>query len=270
MEIYADDGRRLWADERGAGEPVVCCHGGPGLWDMFEGVPLPGRVIRWDQRGCGRSSPGGPYSLARTADDLDAVRRGFGLERMALFGHSWGAQVALRYALDRPERVTKLVYVSGVGLGDRWHAEFEENFFARLSTDRPRWEELRARERTPQEDRELAVLQWTADFADSSRAREHAEAMATPWFDVNYECNATIAAEEARESELVAACRALTVPVLIVDGGGDLRPRWAVDSLAEALPSVERVVLPEVGHVPWLEAPRDFHAAVSGFLTSTT
>ncbi|QWF79536.1 alpha/beta fold hydrolase [Amycolatopsis sp. CA-230715] len=271
MDIFAEDGHRLWAQERGAGEPVVCCHGGPGLWDMFEDVALPGRMIRWDQRGCGRSAPGGPYSLARTVDDLDAVRRGFGLDRMALFGHSWGAQVVLRYALDHPERVSKVVYVSGVGIGDRWHAEFRKKFLARLGEDRPRWEELRARERTPEEGRELAVLQWTADFADSSRAREHAEAMATPWFEVNYECNAAIAAEESpREADLVAECRGLAVPVLLVDGAADLRPRWAVDSLAEALPSGERVVLPEVGHVPWLEAPGEFYAAVSGFLTSTT
>ncbi|GAA1947358.1 alpha/beta hydrolase [Amycolatopsis minnesotensis] len=273
MGICADDGQRLWAVERGAGAPVVCCHGGPGLWDMFEDVTLPGRVIRWDQRGCGRSAPGGPYSLARTVDDLDAVRRAFGLERMALFGHSWGAQVALRYALDHPERVTELVYVSGVGLGGSWHAEFLENFLARLGADRPRWEELRTRERTPDEDRELAVLQWTTDFADTSRAREHAEGMATPWFEVNYECNAAIAAEEPRvwrEPELVAECRALTVPVLLVDGAADIRPRRAVDSLAAALPSVDRVVLPGVGHVPWLEAPREFYAAVSGFLTRTT
>src|SRR5262245_60552567 len=123
--VVADDGRRLWAVKSGpatgAGEPLIVCHGGPGLWDMFGDLAamLRGelRVIRWDQRGCGRSERRGPYSMARTVADLDAVREHFGLERVALLGHSWGGQLALRYALDNPDRVSKLVYVSGTGLG---------------------------------------------------------------------------------------------------------------------------------------------------------
>ncbi|MDX3195195.1 alpha/beta hydrolase [Streptomyces sp. MN03-5084-2B] len=93
--------------------------------------------------------------------------------------------------------------------------------------------------------------------------------MATPWFPINYEANLALS-EEMRatsEQELVEACRALTVPVLIIDGEADNRPRWAVDSLERALPSVTRVRLPGVGHVPWLEAPDEFRTAVAGFLT---
>jgi proline iminopeptidase len=53
---------------------------------------------------------------------------------------------------------------------------------------------------------------------------------------------------------------------LIIDGSADLRPRSAVDSLAAALPAVTRVVLPDVGHVPWLEAPAEFARLVLEFL----
>lgn len=52
--VYADDGCRLWVAEEGRGRPLMCCHGGPGLWDMFGSFAglLGGqvRVIRWDQR----------------------------------------------------------------------------------------------------------------------------------------------------------------------------------------------------------------------------
>jgi pimeloyl-ACP methyl ester carboxylesterase len=47
----------------------------------------------------------------------------------------------------------------------------------------------------------------------------------------------------------------------------DLRPRWAVDSLEQALPAARRVVLDGAGHLPWVEAPAGFRAAVAGFLT---
>ena len=56
-----------WPEE-GRGRPPIVCHGGPGLWDMFGSFArlLDGqvRVIRWDQRGCGRSERRGPYRLA--------------------------------------------------------------------------------------------------------------------------------------------------------------------------------------------------------------
>jgi proline iminopeptidase len=83
--VLADDGCRLWATEVGAGGPLIVCHGGPGLWDMFGSLAdsLAGevRMIRWDQRGCGRSDRRGPYNVARSVADLDAVRAGYGLPR---------------------------------------------------------------------------------------------------------------------------------------------------------------------------------------------
>jgi proline iminopeptidase len=271
--VVADDGRRLWATALGRGEPLVFCHGGPGLWDMFgdAAAMLADRVraIRWDQRGCGRSERRGPYSMARAVADLDAVREYFGLARMAVLGHSWGAQLALRYALDHPDRVERLVYVSGTGLGFGWHDEYQRNMAARLGDRMSRLTELGNRARNVDEDRELAVLRWSADFADPGSALGHAERMATPWLEVNYECNATINAEDRRtwrEPELVEACRALAVPTLIVDGAHDTRPRSAVDSLHEALPSVTRVVLPDAGHVPWLDSPAEFRSALLSFL----
>ena len=250
--------------ETGHGTPLVLCHGGPGLWDMFGSLAsmLSGhvRVIRWDQRGCGRSEHRGPYSVARSVADLEAVRSHLGLDRMAVLGHSWGATLALKYALDYPGRVSALAYVSGTGLGWAWHEPFRQNAFERLVPFRSRIGELLDRDRTEAEDRELAILQWSAEFTGSDAMR-HAQQMATPWFTVNGECYDAIWGELKqtwRESDLTAACQALTTPVLIIDGADDLRPRWAVDSLEEALPAAARVVLPGAGHLPWVEGPGEF------------
>jgi proline iminopeptidase len=127
---------------------------------------------------------------------------------------------------------------------------------------------LRARDRTVAEDRELAILQWSAEFTGPDAVR-HAEEMATPWFGINRECYDEIWGELKRtwhEAPLVAECQALRVPVLIIDGAADLRPRWAVDSLEQALPRVRRVVLPGLGHVPWLEAPGPVTSLMLEFL----
>jgi proline iminopeptidase len=246
------------------------CHGGPGLWDMFgslTGALTPRcRVIRWDQRGCGRSDKSGPYRLDRSVADLDAVRAGLGLDRMALLGHSWGATLALRYALEHPGRVSQLIYVAGTGLGWDWHEPFVANIRAALAPYAQRIEALEATAPGPARDRELAIVQWSAEFAGPDAAAL-ARGMATPWFGINYEAYDglwTHVRHTWPEPEAIDACRGLAVPVLIVDGERDLRPRWGVDSLERALPEVTRVTLP-AGHLPWLERPGEFAAAVLDF-----
>lgn len=134
-----------------------------------------------------------------------------------------------------------------------------------------RWEALDGRKRTEAEDREWCVLQCSADYADRERALERAEAAGTPWFGVNFECDATINAEVNRTSgtpELRAARERLDVPVLIVHGAEDIRPNWALDSLERALPRVSRTVLDGAGHLPWVEEPNGFRSVVGDFLAA--
>ena len=181
-----------------------------------------------------------------------------------MFGHSWGATLALRYALDHPDRVSALVYACGTGLGWAWREPFYQASAARLAPHQARIDELRAQG----EDREVAILQWSAEFNDG-RGHQHAEEMATPWFGINQDCYGEIWGELERtwhEDELISQCRQLEIPVLIIDGERDLRPRWAVDSLERALPDVRRVVLPGAGHIPWLEKPGEFAGHLLGFL----
>ncbi|MDG4773063.1 alpha/beta hydrolase [Solwaraspora sp. WMMD792] len=275
LDARTDDGCRLWVEQSGTGPPLVLCHGGPGLWDYFD--PLARLLdehactIRWDQRGCGRSQRRGPYRIARFVADLDAVRDQLAGPRMALLGHSWGAHLALRYAVEHPDRVSQLIYVSGTGIdaGRAWHPHYERNLRLRLGDRLGRWETLGARSRTPAEEREWAVLQWSADFADQDTALSHAERMAEPWLGISYDCSRAINAEVKRElarTEIAVRCRALDLPVLIIDGTEDIRPRWAVDSLHRALPNSQRVILAGSGHLPWVENPADFRRAVTTFL----
>ncbi|MFF0659515.1 alpha/beta fold hydrolase [Micromonospora tulbaghiae] len=276
--VRTEDGCRLWADQAGTGSPLVLCHGGPGMWDYLGPVARllddHARVVRWDQRGCGRSQRRGPYTVARFVADLDAVRENLAGPRMALLGHSWGAHLALRYAIEHPARVSHLIYVSGTGIDAErgWHPHYERNLRRRLGPHLDRWEALGAGDRTPAEEREWAVLQWSADFADPDAALRHAEEMATPWLGLNRDCNQAINAEvkrELRDPDIATRCRTLDLPVLIIDGPEDIRPRWGVDSLHQALPNCERVSLHGSGHLPWVENPDDFRRAVTFFLDAT-
>jgi pimeloyl-ACP methyl ester carboxylesterase len=107
-----------YRDWGGAGRPLVLLHGlasNARIWDLVAPL-LAGRqqVIALDQRGHGLTSkPDDGYDFASIGDDLAAVVAALELKRSLLVGHSWGAGVALHYAMERPDAVAGLVLVDG-------------------------------------------------------------------------------------------------------------------------------------------------------------
>ncbi len=98
------------------GQPVVFLHGGPGAGttpkhrQFFD--PDVYRIVLFDQRGCGRSTPRAMLEQNTTWDlveDMEKIRVHLGIERWVVFGGSWGSTLALAYAETHPERVTALV-----------------------------------------------------------------------------------------------------------------------------------------------------------------
>lgn len=274
--VRVDDGVELWTATAGAGStPVVLCHGGAGLWDYLGPVAelLADMALthRWEQRGCGRSDRTGPYSIARYLADLEFLRRHFGHERWLVAGHSWGAGLALRYALAHPERVLGVLYVSGTGVGHAWRAAYHEEADRRLSAEqRRRRDELKSRERTAAEEQEWRILSFAPDLGDRRRAFELAAAFAAAPYAVNPECNKALNADEKRtvETDMLTACRGLDIPVCVVHGDRDPRPAWSVRSMVNALPDAEVAILDGVGHLPWLEDPDAFAPVVRGFVSA--
>lgn len=272
--VPREDGVHLWIAMIGTGPPAVLCHGGPGLWDDQEPVARmlddALTVHRWDQRGAGRSSPSGPFTIATFVRDLEAIREFFGHETWVVVGHSWGASLALCYALEYPERVRALIYMCGTGLNwNHWRVAYHEEEHRRLPAEpRERYVALKSRIRTPEEEREFAILNRMPDYFDRPRARALAERDHDARFEVNFEANKLLGEELKSwdEGEMISRCHALRVPTLVVNGEGDPRPLDAVDSLVQALPDVRVEVIPRAGHEPWLENPEALRFVLRDFL----
>ena len=119
FHVDVGDGVRLHATRLGEGPPLVLLHGFTGSTESWAPVraALAGRftTIAVDLPGHGRStSPADParYALARFAGDLARVLDALGIERTVLLGYSLGGRAALRFALERPERLVALVLES--------------------------------------------------------------------------------------------------------------------------------------------------------------
>ncbi len=98
------------------GKPAVFVHGGPGggcdTWQRQFFNPDKYRIILFDQRGCGRSTPHAELTDNTTwhlVADMEALRQHLGIESWQVFGGSWGSTLALAYAQQHPERVSELV-----------------------------------------------------------------------------------------------------------------------------------------------------------------
>ena len=112
------DGHRVYVEQCGnpAGIPVLVLHGGPGggcspaMRRYFD--PTVYRIVLFDQRGCGRSRPHASVVQNTTwhlIEDIESIRTTFGIEQFILFGGSWGATLALIYAITHPDRARHLI-----------------------------------------------------------------------------------------------------------------------------------------------------------------
>ncbi len=116
--LRVSDIHEIYYEVSGAldGKPVVVCHGGPGggstpsMRRYFD--PSKYKIVIFDQRGCGRSTPHAELRDNTTwalVDDMEKLRQHVGVDEWQVFGGSWGSTLALAYAETHPERVTELV-----------------------------------------------------------------------------------------------------------------------------------------------------------------
>jgi L-proline amide hydrolase len=116
--------------ETGAGKlPVLALHGGPGaahdyLEPLFGLAATGRRTVLYDQIGCGRSPATGlDWTVELFVEEVEAVREALGLERIHLFGNSWGGMLAMEYALTQPAGLESLVLASSPASIPQWVEE---------------------------------------------------------------------------------------------------------------------------------------------------
>lgn len=117
-ELAVEQPHVLYIDESGSadGLPVLFIHGGPGAGcdsasrRYFD--PALYRIVTFDQRGCGRSTPHASLENNTTQAliaDIERIREHLGIDKFVLFGGSWGSTLALAYAQAHPQRVHGLI-----------------------------------------------------------------------------------------------------------------------------------------------------------------
>jgi proline iminopeptidase len=277
--LKLDERHTMYWEECGnpRGRPVLFLHGGPGAGAtavhrrFFD--PLFWRIVIFDQRGAGRSTP-----LAEIADnspahliaDIERLRMLLGIERWHVFGGSWGSALALCYGEAHPERCAGLV-LRGIFLCRREEVEwflygvravFPEAWraFSRFVEEGERSDLLGAyyRRLTDPDPRIHlpAAHAWSGYEGACSTLLPNAETAAAFHEDRLALGLARIEAHFfthhlfAGEADLVARIgRIRRLPAVIVQGRYDMIcPVRSADELARAWPEAEYVIVPDAGH----------------------
>ncbi len=271
---------------RGSGEPVVFLSGGPGdssrylrdvampLCDQFTCVLL-------DQRGTGASrlEVQNPVTLhvERFVEDLEALRVHLGLERLALIGHSWGANLALIYAARHAKCASSVALIAPGPINAAMSAVAGENSLRGFTqADLEARAEFRARRKAASQANDLEQLralhlESVARFW--SRNAIHNEAIRARFvtaFDAS-EFNPRVHAlayDSVPWDALEPTYSGVTARTLIVYGFQDFEPITQAFRLRDLIPQARLEFLNACGHIPWLEQPKAFYAVLNDFLGS--
>ncbi|WP_169254874.1 prolyl aminopeptidase [Aromatoleum toluvorans] len=281
--LAAGDGHALHHEQCGnpQGLPVLILHGGPGsgcsprMRQLFD--PERFRIVLFDQRGCGRSTPRGECAHNTTADlvaDIERLRLHLGIERWLVVGGSWGAALAIAYAAQHRDACLGAI-LRGVFLTGRADLEW---FFVSAGELFP--ESWRLLDEAAPGDRERALpdrlfdavlgdditiaieavrrwVQWEATLSDGSAAPapEWADAGERDALLAKYRVQAHYLRRECFLGEtrlLELAARLGTLPVAILHGEQDRVCRVGnAERLHRAVPGSRLRIVPDAGHNPF-------------------
>jgi proline iminopeptidase len=271
----------LYFEESGnpQGKPVVFLHGGPGSGTdakqrrFFD--PKAYRIVLFDQRGCGKSTPHASLEDNTTWDlvaDIEKLRSHLGIAKWQVFGGSWGSTLALAYAETHPKAVTELVlrgmfllrkaeidwfYQQGTSalFPDAWEhylAPIPENergalmhaYYRRLTSADPKVQQEAARAWSIWEGSTSKLL-FDDDFV--KRFGEDQFALAFARIECHYFVNKGFF--ERDDLLLSHVSRIKNIPGVIVQGRYDVVcPMTSAWDLHRAWPEAKLVVVPDAGH----------------------
>lgn len=276
----------LYVRAVGQGEPVIVLHGGP---DFDHRYFLPDldrlgesfRLIYYDQRGRGWSAQNvrpEEVSLTSDLDDLDKVRQHFGLEAPVLLGHSWGAVLALEYALRHPSRVSRLILMNPAPVSAVDVAEFRKAYLEKLAPAMERQRAIVASAAYQAGDPEAVEARYRIHFRPAlKRVEDFERLMAAMRAAFTSQGNEGIVKARAVEDQLMRdtwqvpgydllpKLRSLRVPTLVIAGDHDFIPVKLAEHITKAIPGAELVIVKDCGHFSYLECAGEVRTALDGF-----
>jgi pimeloyl-ACP methyl ester carboxylesterase len=269
------NGVRLAYEDHGEDDrPFVLLHGFTGSRDDFrEHVPALarlGRTILYDHRGHGEATSTGDaatYTFEQLVDDLRALLDGLGVRRCDLLGHSMGGMVALRFALEHPERIASLALMDTAARAPDGmpRAAFAAGGSIARSDGMATLAKLLRGRALDDPKRPLASRRVEAEMGAEvywERQRRRIEAM-------DPEAFAALGLSLVDQEPLTHRLGEILSPTTVIVGDEDLPFLAPADEMVRGIRGARLVTIPNAAHSPQLENPAAWFAAVEEHLART-
>ncbi|HEX2171960.1 MAG TPA: alpha/beta hydrolase [Dehalococcoidia bacterium] len=265
------------------GDTVVVVHGGPGagingIRPDIEPLTRDHVVIFYDKRGGGRSDlPQDTTHLAPRyfSGDLEGVRTHFGLERLNLVAHSFGAIVAAEYARMHPNRVGRMVFLSATGPNRKQAASFygRQPATSDTATARRRFELLQELFEGTATDPVAACREYerltrklATEAGEFAGFKESTCDMPEPAVRYQYHYTARLGPELFGSWDYSRSLQRVTAPLLVIHGERDTLGLEMDRAWVRALPNAKLLIVPDARRGAHAERPETVFPAISEFL----
>ena len=260
---------RIYYEERGTGPAMVWAHGLAGTWQGWDEVmsffQKSYRVIAYDARGHGRSEiPDRPeaYSQDIMVEDMRGVLDALGITQAIVGGHSMGANVALNFALQYPERCLGVIPV-GIGSG---------------SSDPQWWQEWWGKLADLAEEKGMAAFleemkklpAWGSAFADPQMGEQISQTVLANSPKAIADTIRGVQKGRLSVFQLQPRLEKLSVATLVVMSEGDTPVVECSRFLAQHIPKATLEIIPAKSHWTFTEEPEKFLQAVDQFVSRLT
>jgi len=273
-QTFDGPGGKIYYEVIGSGPPLILINGGPGfdhtylhITTAWDALAKTHRVIFYDQRGNGRSSPlkpGRSCTLADQIEDLDALRLQLGLDKMDLLGHSWGGYLAMAYGAQHPEHISHMIIVDSAApkwsdtldlTEDVFPEAAEQRAAAAFASEMGDHTALAASLRGY-----FSMLFYSPEKRDTWLSQMSADAYHDDVFKA--------ITNDLSRFDLNPEIRKFRFPVMVANGRHDMNVAPVVAyKIHQAIGGSHFVVFEHSGHLPFYEEPEGFVHTVEEFLS---
>ena len=257
------NGAKIYYEVAGDGLPLVMIHAGIAdsrMWDdQFAAFAPDYRVVRYDQRGFGKSEPA-PGKFSRH-ENLHGLLKHLNIERAILMGCSMGGSAAIDFALEYPQMTAGLILV-GAGLsGFEWAdwVQPEPEIEAQAAFEAGDYEKAA----------EIEAEMWVAGVGRTAADVDQAVLDKVREMNLVALCYEALKLRETQYLDPPAfpCLGEIRVPTLVIVGENDWPDIFAIaDALTEKISGAQKIIMPGTAHVPNMEKPAEFNQHVRTFL----
>ena len=274
------NGIEIYYKSIGEGYPTFILHGGPGLGHdhMLQLTNLSDRykLIFYDQRAAGRSTgyaDTASHTIENFIEDLEQLRLSLVSGKINIIGASWGAMLAMQYAMEYTDNINALVLLGSMGgSSSGWVEEFSANIKKNQTTaDSLTMAQIESsdeyKNRVPE-----VMVRYTKTFFRSYFYNQNLADSIEIWIpdsaQMKIEGRYANLSRYFNDYNIHDDLKRIKCPTLIVHGDADVIPVYVAERLNKSIEKSKLIILPNVGHFLWIEAPDEIYRVIDEFFQS--